>query len=117
MLRMLEREYQGVVLMPNHLPDKGFIGFALKMQQARLPPLIVNVFQHYYEQLVRGATGYIYNKEANPVASLPDIDALNGGVYGGWLCSYGPHDCAKIKRRLRHKHGDGRSKIAFASQK
>jgi UTP--glucose-1-phosphate uridylyltransferase len=78
MLQMLEREYQDVVVMPNQSPDKSFAGFALKMQQAQLPELIVHVFQHYYEQLVRGATGYIYNEEANPVARLPDIDALNG---------------------------------------
>lgn len=76
MLRVLEREQQDVLVMPNYAQDPGFAEFATKMQQAQLPELIVNVFHHYYEQLVRGATGYIYQDEAQPVATLPDIDHL-----------------------------------------
>ncbi|CAN5459095.1 UTP--glucose-1-phosphate uridylyltransferase [soil metagenome] len=76
MLRMLEREHQDVLVMPNHALEPGFAEFATKMQQAQLPELIVNVFHHYYEQLVRGATGYIYQEEAQPVATLPDITTL-----------------------------------------
>ncbi len=77
MLRILEPEHQDVVIMPNHSPTKGFAAFATKMQQAGLPELIVNVFHHYYEQLVGGATGYIYQDEANPVTTLPDIHQLD----------------------------------------
>lgn len=78
MLRIVEREFPGVMVMPNRAMDERFRPFAAKMRQARLPELIVNVFHHYYEQLVRGATGYIYNDQARPIAQLPDIETLNG---------------------------------------
>src|SRR5437764_11216736 len=78
MLRMLERDRQNSRVMPHHALDKGFSPFTIIMRQARLPELIQNVFHHYYEQLIHGATGYIYNDEANPIETLPESAALNG---------------------------------------
>ena len=53
-----------------------FAPFAAKMQQAALPALMINVFRHYYEQLVEGETGFIHSTNALPVATLPDFAAL-----------------------------------------
>lgn len=50
--------------------------FITKMRQAALPELMIQIFCHYYEQLVAGATGYINSAEANPVAHLPRFDQL-----------------------------------------
>lgn len=50
--------------------------FIAKMQEAALPPLMIQIFCHYYEQLVAGETGYIYNRDAQPVAELPTLAAL-----------------------------------------
>lgn len=66
------------LLVNNSATNRQFTPFAAKMRQAGLPDLIINVFQHYYEQLVNGATGYIHNAEALPVDDLPDFQALNG---------------------------------------
>lgn len=75
---LVEKAFQDLMVMPSHSTDPRFAGFVAKMQQAELPELIVNVFHHYYEQLIHGATGYIYNDEATPVATLPDISDLDG---------------------------------------
>lgn len=50
--------------------------FVAKMQQAAVPDLMIQVFAHYYEQLVKGATGYIDGQEATPVGQLPRFDDL-----------------------------------------
>lgn len=55
--------------------------FVTKMQQAAVPDLMIQVFCHYYEQLVNGATGYIDGQEANPVAHLPHFAALGEAHY------------------------------------
>lgn len=50
--------------------------FIAKMQEAALPPLMIQIFCHYYEQLVAGETGYIYHHDAQPVAKLPSLASL-----------------------------------------
>jgi len=56
--------------------DVRFGGFAQKMRKAQQPAVIMRAFRHYYAQLVEGATGYIASKEAQPVATLPTVEAL-----------------------------------------
>lgn len=55
--------------------------FVAKMQQAAVPDLMIQVFSHYYEQLVKGATGYIDGQEATPVGPLPQFDDLGAVHY------------------------------------
>ena len=55
--------------------------FVAKMQQAAVPDLMIQVFAHYYEQLVKGATGYIDGQEATPVGQLPRFDDLGEAHY------------------------------------
>jgi len=55
--------------------------FVTKMRQAELPELMIQVFSHYYEQLVKGATGYIDRYEAIPVMHLPQYDQLTQSHY------------------------------------
>ncbi len=55
--------------------------FVHKMQQAGLPPLMIQVFCHYYEQLVQGETGYIAGAEAQPVRALSHFDDLTDAHY------------------------------------
>lgn len=50
--------------------------FVTKMKKAEVPELMIQVFGHYYEQLVQGATGYIGGEDANPVKQLPQFDGL-----------------------------------------
>jgi len=50
--------------------------FVAKMQEAALPTLMIQIFCHYYEQLVAGETGFIYQRDAQPVADLPTLAGL-----------------------------------------
>ena len=50
--------------------------FVIKMRQAELPELMIQVFSHYYEQLVQGETGFIAGSEARPVQDLPHFAGL-----------------------------------------
>ena len=53
-----------------------FAPFAEKMKQEGLPDLMIRSFQHYYNQLLAGETGFITNKEAGPVQTLPDAEKM-----------------------------------------
>jgi UTP--glucose-1-phosphate uridylyltransferase len=75
MLRVFAREEFAV---SKATTDGQFAPFVTKMRRAGLPNLIINVFRHYYEQLLDGATGYIPGDEALPVDHLPDFNELNG---------------------------------------
>ncbi len=75
MLRVFAREDLAV---SKATTDGQFAPFVAKMRRAGLPKLIINVFRHYYEQLLDGATGYIRGDEALPVTHLPDFNELNG---------------------------------------
>lgn len=58
--------------------DRLFEPFAAKMKRAALPPLVIDVFRHYYAQVVDGETGYIPGEAALPVGQLLELTALNG---------------------------------------
>jgi UTP--glucose-1-phosphate uridylyltransferase len=46
----------------DHLP-----AFIAKMQNAGLPPLVIDTFAYYYNQVVTGETGLVYDQEIQPV--------------------------------------------------
>ena len=54
-----------------------FAPFAAKMEQARLPQLVIRGFHYYYNQLLNGATGFISANDAQPVRAIPDYEALD----------------------------------------
>lgn len=54
-----------------------FAPFAAKMQAAGLSQTFIDNFHYYYDQLVRGATGYISRDDAQPVHDLPDYASLS----------------------------------------
>jgi UTP--glucose-1-phosphate uridylyltransferase len=56
--------------------DRRFAPFAEKMQRAGMPDIVIRTFRYYYAKLLQGETGYIPSSQAQPVNSLPDIDAL-----------------------------------------
>lgn len=56
-------------------PD--FAPFADKMQAAGLSQTFIDNFRYYYDQLVKGATGFITRDEAQPVYELPDYATLS----------------------------------------
>ncbi|HHY56020.1 MAG TPA: UTP--glucose-1-phosphate uridylyltransferase [Chloroflexi bacterium] len=47
------------------------------MQAAGLSQTFIDNFHYYYDQLVRGATGYISRDDARPVHDLPDYASLS----------------------------------------
>lgn len=53
-----------------------FAPFATKMMAADLPPIFIDTFRFYYEQLVAGATGYIDHTVAGPVQQVPEYADL-----------------------------------------
>jgi len=59
-------------------PTPSFGEFEKKMRAADLPPIAVETFRHYYEQLAAGATGVLAAADIDPVEDLPDADALSG---------------------------------------
>jgi len=46
-----------------HLPE-----FLLKMESESLPPLVIDTFAYYYGEVLKGATGLVYDREIHPVA-------------------------------------------------
>lgn len=58
--------------------ERRFAPFATKMARAGLPALVINLFQHYYAQLLAGETGFIPGDEALPVEDLPNFATFNG---------------------------------------
>lgn len=54
-----------------------FAAFERKMRNAGLSQTFIDNFRFYYEQLVRGATGFISRKEAQPVETLPSYQELD----------------------------------------
>jgi UTP--glucose-1-phosphate uridylyltransferase len=53
-----------------------FRPFAERMAAEQLPEIVIRTFQHYYEQLARGETGFIPETDIRPVGSLPDLEQL-----------------------------------------
>ena len=57
-----------------------FIPFEHKMQAAGLSPTFIDTFHFYYDQLAKGATGFIAHSEAQPVDTLPAHDELGAAM-------------------------------------
>ncbi len=95
-----------------------FAPFAAKMHKAGQPAAAIRTFNHYYNQLSEGATGYIPSSEAQSVAALPtvaEIEAysatgqaalaravvikLNGGL-GTTMGMSGPKSLVQVKDTL-----------------
>ena len=90
-----------------------------KMQRAGLDALLIRSFEHYYAQLVAGATGYIPAAYARPPADIADesaavgyhadgLDALNrliivklNGGLGATMGLNGPKSLLVVKDGLR----------------
>ena len=75
MLKVLERAES---ITQSSVLDRQFEPFATKMARAALPPLVINLFRHYYAQVVAGETGFISADQALPVEKLPTFAGLNG---------------------------------------
>lgn len=56
-----------------------FSPFVQKMRNAGLSQTFIDNFHYYYTQLVKGATGFITQDEAQPVHDLPDYTMLHAG--------------------------------------
>ena len=54
----------------------GFQPFAARMQSDGLPDIAIKTFEHYYNQLVAGQTGFISESEIVPVETLPDSETF-----------------------------------------
>ncbi len=55
---------------------EAFAPFARRMQAEGLPSLVIDTFQHYYRQLLAGASGLIPESEIEPVDDLPQVAQL-----------------------------------------
>jgi hypothetical protein len=55
----------------DHLP-----AFTKKMQKEGLPPLVIDTFAFYFQQVLSGETGLVYNREIQPV-KLPELEDFN----------------------------------------
>jgi UTP--glucose-1-phosphate uridylyltransferase len=64
-------------------PAGSFGAFEEKMRAAGLPPLAIETFRRYYEQLSRGDTGRLGAADIVPVERLPDSRALSGTAADG----------------------------------
>lgn len=53
-----------------------FAPFAQRMRAEGLPEIFIDLFAHYYAHLTAGETGMIPEASIEPVASLPDVEAL-----------------------------------------
>ena len=47
----------------DHLP-----AFISKMEAEGLPPLVIDTFAYYYGEVLKGATGLVYDRDIQPVA-------------------------------------------------
>ncbi len=58
--------------------NNAFDAFESKMKAADLPPLAIETFRYYLDQLNDGATGILSRSEIDPVESVPDSEELKG---------------------------------------
>ncbi len=56
--------------------DARFAPFARIMRAERLPEIVIETFEHYYQQLRSGNTGLISENQIQAVKSLPDTDEI-----------------------------------------
>ena len=53
-----------------------FAPFAKRMREEKLPEIVSRTFEHYYQQLVEGQTGFISEADIRPVSALPDAETF-----------------------------------------
>jgi UTP--glucose-1-phosphate uridylyltransferase len=58
------------------MSNEGLAASTNKMREAGLPDIAVDTFAHYYRQLEAGETGLIPEADIEPVADIPDAEAL-----------------------------------------
>ena len=57
--------------------DRGdFAPFAARMRAEKLPQVVIDTFEHYYDQLAGGRSGLIRETDIRPVESLPDVETF-----------------------------------------
>ena len=54
--------------------------FEERMRAEKLPQVVIDTFRHYYDQLVKGETGLIPEKEILAVESLPDAESFGADL-------------------------------------
>ena len=54
-----------------------FTPFAEQMNAEGLPPIFIDTFAFYYEQLLAGQTGLISESDIQPIYDLPDAELLS----------------------------------------
>lgn len=57
-----------------------FAAFAERMRSAELPPIVIDNFRYYYDQLASGKTGMIAESAIQPVNALPDAEQFASDV-------------------------------------
>ncbi len=57
-------------------PAGNFPPFAERMRAEGLPEIVINTFEHYYNQLAAGETGIIPEAEIQPIAELPETEGF-----------------------------------------
>ena len=59
-------------------PSQKLKAFAHKMSAAGLEPLVIDTFSYYYNQLVSGETGLVYDRDIRPVGpnDIPTAEDL-----------------------------------------
>lgn len=62
-----------------------FRAFALKMEERRIPSIVINVFKCYYTQIMQGAQGRTSDAEIDPVAEgeVPSYESLEPYIDAG----------------------------------
>jgi len=62
-----------------HSEDTGYLpAFTSKMQSEGLPSAVIDIFAYYYNQVIKGETGLVYDSQIQPVAphEIEDFDNL-----------------------------------------
>ena len=57
--------------------NSGFETLFRKMQAEKLPQLVIDNFNYYYDRLVAGQTGNLPETEISPLDTLPEMEALS----------------------------------------
>ena len=55
--------------MNQSLPTSHLPAFVQKMESEGLPPLVIDTFAYYYDEVLKGATGLVFDRDIQPVAS------------------------------------------------
>ena len=71
--------------MPNSVAARNLDAFMAKMQNEGLQPLVIDTFAYYYNQVLNGETGLVYDRQIQPVAphEIEDFDKLKAYTAAG----------------------------------